>query len=121
MFTSPKQNSSSKYQENISIRVENLTNPQTTLSNYTHSTLAEIKRYARGAKIIESSSIILANRPANLVVYTGKDENSLLIKSLEIWTIDRSKAYILTYKAEPQQYYQFLETAMITINFFKIN
>ncbi len=121
MFTSPKQNLSDRYQENISIRVENLTNPQTTLSEYTRLMIAEITKYYQSAKIIESSSIILANRPANLILYTGKDENSLLIKNLEVWMIDRGKAYTITYKAEPQHYYQFLGTAMTTIESFELN
>jgi eukaryotic-like serine/threonine-protein kinase len=119
-FISPKQNSSDQYQENILIRVENLTNSRTTLSEYTRSTIAEITKYNQGAKIIESSPIILANRSANLVVYSGKDENSLPIKSLEVWTIDRGKAYILTYKAETRYYYQFLGTAMTTIESFEL-
>ncbi len=121
IFISPQQNSTDKYRENISIRIETLTNPQTTLSSYTQSTIAEIKKYYQGAKIIESSSVTLAKRPANLVVYTGKDENSLPIKNLEVWTIDRGKAYILTYKAEPQQYYQFLETTLAMINSFELD
>jgi eukaryotic-like serine/threonine-protein kinase len=121
MFTSPNQNAVDKYRENVSIRVENLTNPQTTLSSYTRSAIAEINKYYQDAKTIETSSIVLAKRPAHLVVYTGKDENSLPIKNLEVWTIDRGKVYILTYKAEPQQYYQFLETAMKMINSFKLN
>jgi eukaryotic-like serine/threonine-protein kinase len=121
MFTSPKQNSSDKYQENISIRIENLTNPQTTLADYTRLTIAEITKYSQGAKIIESSPVRLANRPANLVVYTGKDENSLPIKSLEVWMIDRGKAYILTSKAETKHYYQFLGTTMTTIDSFELN
>jgi eukaryotic-like serine/threonine-protein kinase len=121
IFTSPEQRSPGKYRENISIRVETLTNAQTTLANYTQSTIAEISRYYQDAKIIESSSIILAKKPANLIVYTGKDENSQLVKNLEVWTIDRGKAYILTYKAAPDRYYQFLETAMATINSFELN
>jgi eukaryotic-like serine/threonine-protein kinase len=115
-FTSPKQNSVDRYQENVSIRVESLTNPQTTLSSYTKSAIAEIKKYDRGAKMIESSPTILAKKPAILVVYTGKDDNLLPIKNLEVWTINRGKVYILTYKAEPDRYYQLLGTAMTTID-----
>jgi eukaryotic-like serine/threonine-protein kinase len=120
LFSSPQQNSVDKYRENISIRVENLTNPHTTLSNYTKSAIAEIQQYDRAAKIIESSSTTLSHRAANLIVYTGKDENSLPIKNLEVWTIDRGKVYILTYKAEPGKYYQYLETAMTMINSFEL-
>jgi eukaryotic-like serine/threonine-protein kinase len=121
IFASPKQSLIDKYQENISIRIESLTKPQPNLSTYTQSAIAEINNYYPDAKIIEASSIILANRPANLVVYTGKDENSLPIQNLEIWTIDRGKVYILVYKAEPHQYYRFLETAMVMINSFELD
>lgn len=120
IFTSPKQSSVDKYQENISIRVEKLTNPRIKLSNYTQAAIAEIKKYYLDAKIVESSSMILAGKPAKLVVYTGKDEQSLPIKNLEVWTIDRGKAYIITYKAAPDRYYQFLETAMTMINSFAL-
>jgi eukaryotic-like serine/threonine-protein kinase len=121
IFTAPATSSANKYRANISIRIENLTDPQTTLAKYTQSTIAEIDRYYQDAKIVESSSTKLAKRQANLVVYTGKDENSMLVKNLEVWTIDRGKAYILTYKAEPDRYYEYLGTVMTTIESFALN
>jgi eukaryotic-like serine/threonine-protein kinase len=120
ILISPKQSSIDKYRENVSIRVENLTNQQTTLPEYTKSAISEITKYHKNAKVIESSSVTLAKKPANLVVYTGKDENGMSIKNLEVWTIDRGKAYILTYKAEPKQYYAFLQTVMTMVNSFEI-
>jgi eukaryotic-like serine/threonine-protein kinase len=121
MFTNPSQNIGSKDRENISIRVENLTNLQTSLASYTQSTLAEISKYDRDATIVESSPITVANRPGTLIVYTGKDENFLPVKKLEVWTIDRGRAYIITYKTTPDRYYQFLDTAMTIVNSFEIN
>jgi eukaryotic-like serine/threonine-protein kinase len=120
IFISPKQSLIDKYRENVSIRVENLTNQQTTLPEYTKLAIAEITKYHKNAKVVESSAITLAKKPANLVVYTGKDENGMPIKNLEVWTIDRGKAYILTYKAEPKQYYAFLQTVMTMINSFEM-
>jgi eukaryotic-like serine/threonine-protein kinase len=120
IFTAPTSSSGNKYPANISIRVENLTNPRITLAQYTQSTIAEIDRYYQDAKFIESSSTKLAKRPANLVVYTGKDENSAIVKNLEVWTIARGKAYILTYKAEPNRYYESLAAAMTTIESFAL-
>ncbi len=120
MFTSPNQSPIDKYRENVSVRVENLTNPQTTLAEYTKSATAEISKFYKNAKIIESSSILMAKKPATLVVYTGKDENNLPVKNLEVWTIDRGKAYIITYKADPKQYYSFLQTVMTMINSFEL-
>jgi eukaryotic-like serine/threonine-protein kinase len=121
IFTAPASNSGHKYRANISIRVEQLTDSSTTLARYTQSTIAEIDRYYQDAKILESSTTKLANRPANLVVYTGKDENLMLVKNLEIWTIDRGKAYIMTYKAEPDRYYEYLGTVMAMIESFALN
>lgn len=120
IFISSKQSSNDRYRENISIRVEKLTDARTTLADYTKSAHAEIERFNRGAKIIESSSTSLAKRSANIVIYTG-NENSLPTKNLEVWTIDRGKAYILTYKAEAQQYDKFLPTAMKTIESFELD
>ena len=120
IFTSPKQSLVNRDRENISIRIEKLTNPKATLSNYTQAAIAEIKKYSLNAKVIESSSIKLAKRSAKLVVYTDKDEKSQPIKNLEVWTIDRGNAYIITYKAAPDRYYQYLETAMTMINSFEL-
>jgi eukaryotic-like serine/threonine-protein kinase len=121
LFTSPAHNAGTKERENISIRVENLTNPQTSLASYSRSTIAEISKYYRDAIIVESSPITIANKPGNLIVYTGKDENSLSVKNLEVWTIDRGRAYILTYRATPDRYYQSLDTAMTIVKSFEID
>lgn len=118
-FTSPKQNPVDKYQENVSVRIEKLTNPKITLPKYTQAAIAEINKYYPGAKITESSAITLANKPAQLIVFAGKDAG-MSIKNLEVWTIDRGKAYIITYKATSDRYYQYLETAMRMINSFKL-
>ena len=120
LFTNSIQ-TGSKDRENVSIRIENLTNPQTSLASYTQSTIAEISKYDRAAEIVESSPITVANRPGTLIVYTGKDENSLPVKNMEVWTIDRGRAYIITYRATPDRYYKFLDTAMTIVNSFEIN
>ncbi len=121
IFSNSLQKLSGKYPENISIRVEQLTNIRLNLATYTQLAIAEIKNYYQNAQIIEASSTTLAHKPAKLIVYTGQDENSRLIKNLEVWTIDRGKVYIITYKAEPNRYYQHLETAMTMINSFDLH
>jgi eukaryotic-like serine/threonine-protein kinase len=120
IFRNSFQKLTGKYPENIVIRVENLT-PEITLATYTQLAIAEINKHYRDAKIIESSPTTLARKPAKLLVYTGTDERSLVVKNLEVWTIDRGKAYIITYKAEPDRYYQHLETAMTMINSFDLD
>jgi eukaryotic-like serine/threonine-protein kinase len=120
-FSNSFQKLAGKYPENISIRVEDWKSPTLTLAAYTQLAIAEINQHYPNAKIIESSPTTLAHKPARLIVYTGKDENSRRIKNLEVWTIDQGKVYIITYKAEPDRYYQHLETAMTMINSFDLD
>jgi eukaryotic-like serine/threonine-protein kinase len=120
-FSNSFQKLAGKYPENISIRVEDWNSPTLTLAAYTQLAIAQIKQYYQAAQIIESSPTTLAHKPARLIVYTGQDEHSRRIKNLEVWTIDRGKVYIITYKAEPDRYYQHLETAMTMINSFDLD
>lgn len=121
VFYSPIQNSTDKYREAVSVRVENISKVKTNLADYTKSSIAKIRSSYKYAKITESSSVKLSKKPANLVIYTGIDKNGFSIKNLEVLTIDQGKAYTVTYTAEPAQYYTFLQTVMTMINSFELN
>jgi eukaryotic-like serine/threonine-protein kinase len=106
--------------ERISLRIENLIDPQMDLDRYTQAAIVEITKYYRDAKIVESKSTTLASKPASLAVYTGRDENAQPLKKLEVWTLDRGKAYILTYATTPDRYAGSLDTALATIQSFEL-
>jgi eukaryotic-like serine/threonine-protein kinase len=120
-FSNSLQKLAGKYQDNISIRVEEFTDERLNLAAYTKLAISEIKKYYQNVQIIESSPTTLAHKSARLIVYQGQDENSRLMKNLEVWTIHQGKVYIITYKTESDRYYQHLETAMSMINSFELN
>jgi serine/threonine-protein kinase len=120
LLISPRQSDTDKYLENVSIGVETLTNEQTSLAEYTKSTIEEINKFYQGAKIIESTPVKLAKNPANLIVFTGQDEQGLLVKNLQVFMVKNGKSYTITYKAENNQYYAFLQTVMTMINSFEL-
>jgi eukaryotic-like serine/threonine-protein kinase len=120
-FVSPNQSPSDRYRERVSVRTENLSDAKMTLADYTKSAIAEINRFYRNAKIIESTPSTLAKNPANIVVYTGTNEQGIAIKNLETWTVKNGKVYIITYQADPAQYYAFLQTVMTMINSVELN
>jgi eukaryotic-like serine/threonine-protein kinase len=120
-FVSPKQSATDKYQGNVSIRVKQLSNPQPTLAEYTKTTIAEIKKSAPDLKMIESTSMVMGKKSVTPLIYNRIDKNTQSIENLQVLTIDRGRAYIITYKADRQQYYNSLQTVTKMINSFEVN
>ena len=104
----------------LSIRIEKLSQPLS-LAEYSNSSVREIKNFLKNAKIIESSSTTLANRPGHMVVYSGKDSQSNLNEHLEVWTLKNNKAYVISYAAKPGEYEKYLNTARAMIKSFEVN
>jgi eukaryotic-like serine/threonine-protein kinase len=110
--------SSNGQRSQISLRVEELATP-TNLSTYTELSIAEIKKFLPGAKILEAGSSKLADQPAYIVTYSGRLEDKE-VKNLEIWTVAEGRAHIVQYQAPAADFYQHLPTAMTAIGTFKI-
>ncbi len=117
-FLSPKQSQANKFQENLTIKV--LENYSGTLAQSTNLFKTEINKHVSEAKIIEQGSTILANKAANQLVYTGKNEGNSL-KNLQVWTLKGDRVYIITYTAAIDDYDQFMQTAEKMIKSFEIS
>jgi hypothetical protein len=116
-FFGPTNSSGQRAQ--ISVRVEELS-AQTSLSEYTEQSIAEIKKFLPGAKILEAGSSKLADLPAYILTYSGRLAGKD-VKNLEIWTVAAGRAHIVQYQAPAADYYQHLQTAMTAIGTFKID
>ncbi len=117
-FLSPKQSQANKFQENLTIKV--LENYSGTLNQSTDLFKTEINKHVSEAKIIDQGSTILANKAANQLVYTGKNEGNSL-KNLQVWTLKGDRVYIITYTAAIDDYDQFMQTAEGMIKSFEIS
>jgi eukaryotic-like serine/threonine-protein kinase len=115
-FLSPKQSQNDQYQEKITISVEDFSG---TLADANDAYSKEIKSILPEAKIIEQSSTILAYKPANQLIFTGKDGGNKL-KNLQILTLRGQQAYIITYTAEINDYDKFYQTAEKMIKSFEM-
>lgn len=71
-------------------------------------------------KLIESSESTLAGNRAHKIVFNATDNNGNERTSMQIWTLIDSKAYIITYKAEPKNYTKYLPTIIKMIDSFQI-
>ncbi len=115
-FLSPPQIKANKLQEKLTISVEDFPG---TLDEFSNSSINDIKNHMAKAKIVNTSSTTLAQKPAEQLVFTGKDgQNSL--KNLQVFTLKADKAYVITYTAQINNYEDFIKTANNMIKSFQI-
>lgn len=93
----------------VTIEVIKLRKPMT-LAEYTTESVAQIIEYMPRAKILRSNPVMLGERPAHEVIYTGKDEEQqVTLKAWQVWTIRNDRAYVITYIADEVLYDRFVK------------
>lgn len=105
IFVSPLENNQDVFQEKVSVFVENLVS-DTSLSQYTAESIAEIKRFS-DPNITSVKSTILGDYEARSVIYEGEDRG-LPVKKMQVWTVFDNKAYTITYTAQPDRFKNYL-------------
>ncbi|KAB8332756.1 serine/threonine protein kinase [Scytonema tolypothrichoides VB-61278] len=115
-FVSPKQSDVDKFQEKVTISVEEFSG---TLDEFRKSSVQEINKNILNAKIVSTSQTFFANKLGSELVFTGKTgENSL--QNLQVFTLKGDKAYVITYIAEKDNYDEFLKTVEKMMKSFEI-
>ena len=90
--------------------------PDTSLDDYNTVAISKIIQLLPAAKIIDSRSIELNNKPAHRIVYTGKKNNTDYVsKYLQVWFMDADKVFLMTYVAPEDKYQNFNKTVEQTI------
>ncbi|GHF33182.1 hypothetical protein HNQ07_000300 [Deinococcus metalli] len=67
----------------------------TTQAQFHQGSLAQIRKYVSGGQIIQARAVTLGGRPANEVVYTGK-QGDFSLYFIAIYTVKGTRAYIVT-------------------------
>jgi serine/threonine protein kinase len=115
-FVSAKQTEADKFQEKLTISVEDFSG---TLQDFSDTSTKDITKHLINADIQKPRETTLANKSAYQLTYTGKDgENNL--KSMQLFTLKGDKAYIVTYTAAIDNYNDFIQTAETMIKSFEI-
>ncbi|WP_071189917.1 serine/threonine-protein kinase [Trichormus sp. NMC-1] len=116
-FISPKQSDADKFQENVTISVDQFSG---TLEDLQESNIKEIINTLVGSKIIDKGKTTLANKPASQLIFTGKSGNDNL-KNMQVVILKGEQAYTITYTAKIDDYDEFVETAEKMIKSVEIN
>ncbi len=93
-------------QESLAITVQDLPSSSIPLSAYTQLIISRLGQTITDFNLIESGATTLAGSSAHKVVYTGK-QGQHNIEILRIWTIINKQAYMITYVAESNRYFDF--------------
>jgi eukaryotic-like serine/threonine-protein kinase len=118
-FVTPKENDLDKYQEDLTISVEDLSNKPATLDEFNKFSITQIQQLNPGANILSQSSISLGTLPAYQVIYRFKD-GEFNLQKMQVWTLNNNQAYTITYTAESDKYSKFENSVKSMLNSFEI-
>ena len=108
-FGAPKARANLKMVENVALVVQDVT-ADATLDKYTAAYEKERKKSPNAPKILESRKTTLGGQPAQRIVCLGT-QGGLEIEFLQVWTIRKQKAYLLTYGSSKETYANFSKEA----------
>ncbi|MDZ8183933.1 MAG: protein kinase [Nostoc sp. ChiSLP02] len=117
IFSSPQESEQDNFQELLTINIENFSG---TLKEAKDVFIKQVKATLSDATILDTSEATLAKKPANKLIFIGKNGQKSL-KSLQILTLKGDRAYIITYSATIDDFDRFLPTAEKMIESFEIN
>jgi serine/threonine-protein kinase len=111
---------SDTYPAGLGIKVQHLRSKNISLTQITNVQIKNLTQNHSDFKLIESTeSKIGGSSPAHKIVFSATDNKKHERKAMQIWAINRDKAYLITYKAEPAKYSKYLPTIQKMIDSFQ--
>ena len=117
VLVSPLENASDSFQEKIYLSINNLSTDREEYGRYLLNKMQNTSNIMNVT--YKQDSAILANLPAQSIIYQRKQEN-IDLQQQEIFTVKNGKVYALTYIAEKNKYQKFLDTVNRVIKSFTI-
>jgi hypothetical protein len=120
-FLSPSRGPSQTFREYLLIETSNVTSTSSNLSIFSKQELTFLAQsFPHFTPIQINSNSHLAGHNAYAVVFTYSDPIVGTAKASEVWTMNGSKEYILSYHADSTDYVSYLPTIEMMINSFEI-
>lgn len=117
-FLSPKEGEKDKFQENVGLMLQDLSQQPMNLEGYTELTKKQIVANLGESAIISLKSTTLAGQQTKEFIYNMNYQGKSL-KIKQYWFIKGNVAYLFTYTAEPSEYDKYESTATEMIKSFK--
>jgi hypothetical protein len=118
-FRAPPETDTRIYPAALGLKIQELASKSVLLQEVTKVQLSELRKSNPNLDFSESTSTTLAGKPAYRVVFTATENNQVERKAMQIWTIIDNKAFLITYKAQPDKYSTYLPTIERMIGSFQ--
>jgi hypothetical protein len=107
-FRAPPETDTRIYPAALGLKIQDLSSQNVSLQEVTKVQMSELKTANPDLKLSESTSTTLAGKPAHKVVFSATDNNQVERKAMQLWTVIGDKAILITYKAQPDNYSNYL-------------
>ena len=119
-FTAPPETDTRIYPAALGIKVQELSSQNIPLQEITKVQMSDLKRSNPDLNVLESTSTTIAGKPAHKIVFSAIDNKEVERKAMQVWTVIGNKAFLITYKAEPDKFSSYLPTIERMIDSFKV-
>jgi hypothetical protein len=119
-FLASLESNSNTYPAGLGITVQHLKSKNVPLDEITKVQIKNLTQNHPDFRLVESTQFKLAGNIANKIVFTAIDSMKNERKAMQVWTLKEDKAYLITYKAEPGKYSEYLPTIQKMIDSFQI-
>jgi hypothetical protein len=109
-FRAPPETDTRVYPAALGLKIQDLSSQNVSLQEVTKVQTSELKTANPDLKLSESTSTTLAGKPAHKVVFSATDNNQVERKAMQLWTVIDDRAILITYKAQPDKYSNYLPT-----------
>jgi hypothetical protein len=109
-FRAPPETDTRVYPAALGLKIQDLSSQNVSLQEVTKVQMSDLKAASQDLKVSESTSTTLAGKPAHKVVFSATDNNQVERKAMQLWTVIDDKAILITYKAQPDKYSNYLPT-----------
>ncbi|HEY6949616.1 MAG TPA: PsbP-related protein [Nitrososphaeraceae archaeon] len=116
-FVAPREIDSEINPAGIAVMVKDIES-NTTMRSITQTQLDTLENLYPDIQILESIQTSFLGNPAHMIIFTATDNTENLRKAMQIWFKEDTKAYLITYKSDNDNFSKYLPTVDKMLNSF---
>ena len=107
------------FRENINLTIEELTQADLTLEQYTEKALEQVKMQIPTAKMLSALPVFIGEVEATNIIWSADFGNGMVLKFNQLFTVKDRIAYVLTFTSTEKEYDLYEKDAIKMLNSFK--